>query len=154
MVAGIFPVYCGVRPPTSVVREALEVGGYKDLAEAEQQAFERLNADRVGAGLPALTWSDEVATFARAHSEDMAQNGFFAHVSPTRGDFATRTADLASTASGENLGLGRSPAAIQTDLMNSPGHRANIVSRRFTEVGIGAAQNTSGLYITQIFRAP
>jgi len=154
MVAGIFPVYCGMRPPTSVVVDQLEVGGYTDLADAERQVFTRLNADRAAANLPTLTWSDEAAAVARAHSQDMATGGFFAHVSPTRGDFEARTATLSGRAKGENIGMGQSPASIQSSLMGSPAHRSNILSPDFTELGIGAASNADGLYITQIFRAP
>ena len=154
MVAGIFPVYCGMRPPTSVVVDQLEIGGYTDLADAERQVFTRLNADRAAANLPALTWSDDAAVLARAHSQDMATGGFFAHVSPTHGDFEARTATLSGRYKGENIGMGQSPAGIQSSLMGSPGHRSNILSSDFTEIGIGAASNADGLYITQIFYTP
>ena len=78
----------------------------------------------------------------------------FSLVPPTHGDFEARTATLSGRAKGENIGMGQSPAGIQSSLMGSPGHRGNILSPDFTELGVGAASNADGLYITQIFRAP
>jgi uncharacterized protein YkwD len=63
---------------------------------------------------------------------------------------------LQFTAAGENIAYGqRTPAEVMRDWMNSPGHRNNILSRSFSQIGVGLAKNSSGVcYWTQQFIHP
>jgi uncharacterized protein YkwD len=109
-----------------------------------------VNAERAQHGLPALQASQRLESAAARHSADMVQRHFFHHVSPEGGtltDRVRRAGYLSGTgewALGENIGWGTgslgSPAAIVRGWMNSPPHRAVILSRRFREAGVGVAR--------------
>jgi len=119
-----------------------------------------LNADRVRFGLPILERDARLDAVARAHSEDMRDNGFFAHVSPTTGGPGDRLARASYKALGhaENIALEGSIHAAETDLLASLGHRANILSRAVTHVGLGVAKGSvegrTEWYLTQLFARP
>jgi uncharacterized protein YkwD len=109
-----------------------------------------VNAERAQDGLPALQASERLQSAAARHSADMVQRHFFQHVSPegrTLTDRVKRTGYLGGAdewALGENIGWGTgslgTPAAIVRGWMNSPPHRAVILSRRFREAGVGVAR--------------
>jgi uncharacterized protein YkwD len=153
-----FPFYCGQDPPTQVV---VTVGGgdtYADAADAERIIFRQMNADRAAAGLPPLAWDEKAAAIARAHSQDMATNHFVAHVSPTTGTAAdrARAGGLATPLVLENVARAYSPGEAQRGFMNSPGHRANLLSSDATHVGVGVVlgdevQGQREIYVTQLF---
>ena len=119
----------------------------------KQQLFDLTNADRVKHGFSILKQSDQVAETARKHSTDMAQNHYFDHENlQGQSPFDRMTADgLSFTQAGENLAYGQ-PSAIfaHEGLMNSPGHRKNILHKEFTYLGIGVAFNSdSQPYFTE-----
>lgn len=154
-----FPVWCGVEPPTAIeLRSGGATDTFADATDAEKIIFQLLNEDRRRAGLPDLAWDDRAAAVARKHSEDMRDNGFVAHVSPTTGSASDR-AKVGGIVTGlvlENIARAYSPREAEEGLMNSPGHRANVLSREATHVGVGVAvgAGTSGLrelYVTQLF---
>lgn len=126
-----------------------------NISDLEQQMVNMVNKDRAAAGLPALKISSALTTNARLHSEDMAKNNFFSHTSPTRGSFSQRVkgSGIKYSAAGENIARYNSVEKAQAGLMNSEGHRANILSKTFTHVGIGIVwDNDKGAYsITQWF---
>jgi uncharacterized protein YkwD len=109
-----------------------------------------VNAERAQEGLPALQASERLKSAAARHSADMVQRHFFQHVSPEGGtltDRVKRTGYVGGAdewALGENIGWGTgslgTPAAIVRGWMNSPPHRAVILSRRFREAGVGVAR--------------
>jgi uncharacterized protein YkwD len=105
-----------------------------------------VNAARAEAKLDPLAADDALAAVARAHAADMEANHYFAHVSPTTGDVADRLrrAKLRWRVFGENLAAGASAEDMHRGLMGSPGHRANILEPRFTNVGIGIVVSGSG----------
>ncbi|MFD5636431.1 CAP domain-containing protein [Streptomyces sp. NPDC127077] len=113
------------------------------------------NAERASAGLPPLTADATLTTAAQAHSADMVARDFYAHISPEGGRPWDRAAAAGSThrAIGENIACGqRSPAEVVQGWMDSPGHRANILKRDFTHIGIGlAGGGRAGTYWTQLF---
>jgi len=123
----------------------------------ESRSFELLNGARGRVGEAPLAFDEAAAAVARAHSEAMRDQGFFGHVDPQRGDLGQRLAATAIVFSvaAENL------AAVEHDadpagfahahLMDSPGHRQNILDPRFSEVGVGVARAGDGYWITQIF---
>jgi uncharacterized protein YkwD len=121
-----------------------------------------------------LRWRDDLAAVADAHSADMIRRHFMAHVNPDGKNPAARLADarIRYSAYGENIAGGPTglpmpnpergimtgyPSVQQAHigLMNSPGHRENILSPLFTNIGIGIMSNLDGtLVITQVFVHP
>lgn len=124
------------------------------LTADEEQAVELLNADRSAHGLPPLRVNLTVAALAREYAQDMIDRGYFSHVSPEGETFTDRLAryGVAFRSAGENLGMNGSVAAAERMLMNSPAHRANILSKDFSEVGIGVRAAADGsVYVVQVF---
>jgi uncharacterized protein YkwD len=155
-----FPVYCGIEPPSESPALEAETEGPLDAAKAEQSVFALVNRDRAAAGLPALVWDGRLAAVARAHSEDMAQDNYVAHVSPRFGTVndRIRRASLTPTLLSENVGRAYSAGQAQRGFMLSPGHRGNVIDKRVTHVGIGVAVGRSEggqtpLFVTQLFAA-
>lgn len=101
------------------------------------------NAERRSRGLPPLRLNDRLALAAQDHAGDMVSSGYFAHQSLRGTTFIVRIKRRGYRGSnvGENIAAGdgdlAKPAAIVHDWMTSSGHRANILSRRFNEIGIG-----------------
>ena len=119
------------------------------------------NAAEVGGRLSLLTWNDRLAAVARAHSLDMLNRSFFAHVDPEGNTPAMRVkaAGIGWQAVGENIAIYPSVAAAETAFMNEPhdghNHRSIILSSKYTEVGVGIVQGPDGnYYITQEFIQP
>lgn len=134
-----FPVYCGVDPPSSI-HLAMEVLDRRVTAEQIAKAnFAYLNDARRMRGLRALEWDAQAARIALSHSHDMAKNGFVGHRSPTTGDVADRfeAAKVEGAVIRENVARGYGPKGIHDSLMNSPGHRINVLAEDVTHVGIG-----------------
>ena len=154
-----FPVWCGTEPPVSLVIEpARDVDGAVSADEAEKRLLALMNRDRQAAGLPALVWDDRVAAVARAHSEDMRQTKIVAHISPTTGSAAdrVRAANIKTAVVLENVARAYGIEEAHDGLMNSPGHRANVMSAVATHVGIGVVygEEVSGrreMFLTQVF---
>lgn len=104
------------------------------------------NSDRTQNGLPALTVSPVLEQAAQLKANDMAAKGYFAHVSPSGEDpwYWFAQVGYNFTYAGENLAVYFSDSdAVNTAWMNSPEHRANILSDNFTQIGIATAQ---GMY--------
>lgn len=124
----------------------------------ETEVIKLVNAERAKAGLPALKHNWQLSRVARYKSADMANKGYFSHNSPTYGTpfQMMENFGLRFSAAGENIAYGqRTPAEVMRDWMNSPGHRNNIMSRSFTEIGVGLAKNKNGAcYWTQQFMKP
>jgi len=114
-----------------------------------------LNKERRAQGLRPFQADAEAAGVARAHSMDMFARGYFSHINPDGDDPFTRMrrGKLRFVAAGENLALGRTLPMAHKGLMNSPGHRANILRPAFGRVGIGIVDGGRyGLMVTQNFR--
>jgi uncharacterized protein YkwD len=111
-----------------------------------------LNAQRTRRHLPRLILNDKLSIAARVHSSAMVRGKFFSHDSADGSSFLDRirsTGYLFGVSGwyvGENIAYGsgdRSSArSIGRAWMNSPPHRANILSRSFREIGIGVANGT------------
>lgn len=123
--------------------------------DLEARMLELVNSERAAAGLPALAPDPEMTGVARKHSSDMFARGYFAHQTPeglSPFDRMKRDAVSFRTA-GENLALAPTLSVAHTGLMNSPGHRANILRPEFGRLGIGVMDGGSrGLMVTQNFR--
>jgi uncharacterized protein YkwD len=113
-----------------------------------------LNAERARHGLPRLKLNKKLSTAARRHTRDMVRRDYFAHDSLGGGTFLDRIRrsgylkGARSWSVGENLAWGSrersAPRAITSMWMNSAGHRANILSPAFREVGIGFSIGAPG----------
>ena len=118
----------------------------------EQEVVRLVNAERAKYGLSALTEDWELSRVARYKSQDMHDNHYFAHSSPTYGTpfQMIRAFGLSYRAAGENIAMGYpTPAAVVAGWMNSEGHRANILSSSYTKIGVGYVAD--GHYWTQQF---
>jgi uncharacterized protein YkwD len=131
--------------------------------EAEARLLELVNRDRTRHGLRELETDADLSAMARAHSADMRDHGFFAHVSPRTGRLVERaeSAGIRFQRLAENIAVNRDVDAAEAALMRSPGHRMNILGADFTHVGLGVAfaqddQGNRRTYVTQAFllRAP
>jgi uncharacterized protein YkwD len=119
----------------------------------EHQMFDLTNATRVHHGLHALVWDEKVKETARKHSSDMANNGYFDHTNlEGQSPFDRMLEDqITFTVAGENLAYGQfSSIFAHEGLMNSLGHRKNILKAEFDYLGVGVAFNQeSHPYYTQ-----
>jgi hypothetical protein len=124
----------------------------RDEAAAED-IFELLNRARIEEGLDPLAWSAPLAEVGEGHATEMYVEGYFSHTSPVTGTVADRVADagIPYLVVGENLALAATARTAHAGLMDSPGHRANIVGERFTRVGIGVIRGPYGLMVVQVF---
>jgi uncharacterized YkwD family protein len=127
-------------------------GDSASVSTLERQVVELVNQERVSYGLAPLTLNVQLCDGARLKSQDMHDNRYFDHNSPTYGTPYDMMASLGITyaSAGENIAMGYATAeAVVNAWMNSPGHRANILSENFTEIGVGHVAD--GNYWTQWF---
>jgi uncharacterized protein YkwD len=118
----------------------------------ESEIHRLVNEERAKAGKPLLQWSDRLTDLARQHSADMRDNNYFSH-----GNFAQRIRTVCGGAAGENIfySFGKDSSQIAqaavTAWMNSPGHKANILSSLYHNEGVGIAVSSTKVYVTQDF---
>jgi len=121
---------------------ARETTGLRDPAAVREEMLTRVNAVRKNAGFKPLRLNSNLDKAAQRHAEDMLARGYFAHESPsgTTVRERSRKAGYDWTAIGENIAFGQTSVeeVVQT-WMDSPGHRKNILSRNFSELGVGLA---------------
>ncbi len=116
------------------------------------------NRERAGHGLAPLTLERRLTAAAQAHGQDMVNRRFFAHDSPDGRSVADRVLAAGYTyrVVAENIAAGqRTVEEVVDGWMNSPGHRANILSPDVRQIGIGFA--TGGEYgnmWVQVFGTP
>lgn len=126
-------------------KDTLYTAGSEALKEGfEYQLFDLTNATRVNHDLPILQWDEDVRETARKHSTDMAENQYFSHTNlQGQSPFdRMREDEIAFTSAGENLAYGQfSSIFAHQGLMNSLGHRENILHNGFNELGIGVDFN-------------
>lgn len=136
--------------------EAPSGNGGQTASEA-QEILRLVNEQRAQNGLAALTLSDKLCELATLKAEDMVANNYFDHTSPTYGTpFEMMQAfDVSYRSAGENIAAGqRTPEEVMNAWMNSSGHRANILSADYTELGVGVGVGQRGIYWVQLFRKP
>lgn len=123
--------------------------------DIEAEMLILVNKERTQRGLKPLEADPELAIVARKHSVDMFARGYFSHYTPEGANpFDRMTAGgVRFLTAGENLALAQTLAIAHKGLMNSPGHRANILNPTFGRLGIGIEDGgIYGLMITQNFR--
>ena len=122
------------------------------VSSYESEVIRLVNEIRQQNGLRPLAANWELSRVARYKSQDMRNNGYFSHNSPTYGTpFQMLSAfGLSYRTSGENIAKGyASPQAVVNGWMNSSGHRANILNASYTQIGVGYV--SGGNYWTQLF---
>lgn len=122
---------------------------------AEERLLALVNEERRREGLATLELDEGLVPVAHAHATEMFDLGYFAHESPNTGDPFDRlaAADVVYLAAGENLAYAPTVEIAHRGLMDSPGHRANILAPEFGRAGIGVVRSRyHGLMIVQLFR--
>ena len=113
-----------------------------------------VNAERARYGLSALTIDVKVQQAAQVRAQETVQS--FSHTRPSGASFssALTEAGVSYTRAGENIAYGQAtPQAVVSAWMDSEGHRANILSRNFTKIGVGYTLSGGAAYWAQLFTA-
>jgi uncharacterized protein YkwD len=117
----------------------------RPLNSAETHLFKETNALRARNGLPALAQHYELTDEARAWAARMAAQGALAHSDP-------KTWRVSWQAVAENVGAGTSIESVTTSLIASDGHRANMLSSKYSHMAVGTARGKDGrIYAVQLF---
>ncbi len=113
---------------------------------AESAMLQLVNQERASAGLQHLKMDAALRTLSRTYAKDLFARGYFSHYNPEGQSPFDRmeNAGIRYSAAGENLALAPNLSLAHQGLMNSPGHRANILSEDYGRVGIGVIDG--GMY--------
>ena len=132
----------------------------KFMAEVEQAIYNKVNEERAKAGVPALSYNTTMEKYARIKSQDMGDNNYFSHTD-LNGNYITtqmKADGVTYNAWGENIayiGGITDPTALanqfMTNWMNSQGHKENILSTKFSSIGVGVYKIGNKVYATQEF---
>ncbi|MGI6711454.1 MAG: CAP domain-containing protein [Bacillota bacterium] len=125
--------------PKSDSTPAANTTPISSLTADEQKMIDLVNAERTSRGLQALKVDMRLVTTARMKSRDMIDKGYFSHNSPTYGSpfDLMKSQGITYRFAGENIAGMNTVEGAHNGLMNSEGHRANILSPNFTHIGIG-----------------
>ncbi len=140
----VLALACSLLP--SVVAAPAAEAAIDSVREADFIAL--VNIERAKNDLPALTPVSDIREVARTHSVTMAQESRLHH-NPTFSQEITNWQVV-----GENVGRGPSVESLHRALMNSEGHRANILHERYTQIGVGVEVRDGQVWVTQNFRRP
>jgi hypothetical protein len=117
-------------------------------SSTDGQFFSLTNASRAANGQPAYVWRSDLASVAYGQAARMASSGKLYH----NPNLATDVRNYSFA--GENVGYGPTVSAIENAFINSPEHRANILDRDFTEVGVGSVTVNGRIWVSVVFRKP
>ncbi len=120
---------------------------------SEQRLFLATNIARENQQLPLLKWDDSLAQAARAHAEWLVQNRQLSHQYQGEPDLASRVAQQGAhfQSVAENIAVGPSADSLQTQWMNSPPHRRNILDPNLNAIGFAVVQQGGSLYAVADF---
>jgi uncharacterized protein YkwD len=141
--------------PDERVDLPFKVENTRPRPDLEAEMLEMVNREREKAGLKPLAPDPELTEIARKHSADMFARSYFSHNTPENKTPFDRMkeANVRFLTAGENLALAPTLPIAHTGLMNSPGHRANILQPKFGRLGIGIMDGgRRGLMVSQEFR--
>lgn len=149
--------------PQKVTEEPQKVAATSSdsyIAEIEQAIFARVNKERSANGLAPLSYNNTMENYARLKSKDMGDRGYFDHANP-EGELITaqmKRDGVNYNSWGENIAYIQRDSTnasladqFMTNWMNSPGHRANILSGNFASIGVGVYKVGNTYYATQEF---
>jgi uncharacterized protein YkwD len=140
--------------------------GYRFDTGFEAEFIKRINDERAKRGLAKLNTRPELIDSARFHSLDMARNAFFGHSGPDHrmvwhrvAAFDRRALTAGSTENVAMLEVMRGPfnlakesvPRLHQNLMDSKGHRDNILNAELTDMAIGVVVTDRGVWVTQVF---
>jgi uncharacterized protein YkwD len=129
------------------------IGSDAWLRVIEDRVVSIVNDERRKRGLQPLRHDDRLRRSARAHSDDMAARGYFAHIAPdgkSPGDWMRELGYPAPAA--ENIARGQpDPPQVMMTWMNSPPHRASIIHPAVRAIGVGVRHGAAGPWWTQHF---
>ena len=109
----------------------------------------QINADRAKVGRAAFTARADLAALALRHSQTMAAKNSLYH----NPNLVTQVNNWQAV--GENVGMGGNTRGLHAAFMNSPAHRANLLDKDFTEIGLGVTVDARGvMWVTEVFRRP
>lgn len=120
----------------------------------EKEIFDLINKQRSANGLPTLRIDEEVQRVARIKAQDMVDNNYFSHTSPTYGSpfDMLKSFKVSYKTAGENIAANSSNTGTVDAWMNSSGHRANILNGSFNYTGIGVVSSPKyGKMYVQMF---
>ena len=131
---------------TEIVNLNFKTNSFTTDWAAEEKMLSLINQERFSRGLLQLESWNKLTDVARSHCEDMLKRGYFSHYTPDGLSPFDRMAqaDISFNYAGENLALAPSVDLAMKGLMQSPGHRENILSPNFRRVGIGVID--AGVY--------
>lgn len=132
----------------ALVTGAVTAGPASAATSVEETFTSKLNQARVARGVPRLAVRPQLVSVARSWAATMARESKLFH-NPR----LTTEVDNWRWV-GENVGYGPDALTVHAAFMNSPGHRANILDRDYTEVGIGAVTVGGRVWVAQVFRRP
>lgn len=124
------------------------------LSADEQEIFDLINKKRTENGLSALKIDNEVQRVARIKAQDMVDNNYFSHTSPTYGSpfDMLNSFKISYKSAGENIAGNSNNSATVEAWMNSAGHKANILNSSYNYTGIGVVKsNKYGKIYVQMF---
>jgi uncharacterized protein YkwD len=136
------PLYCFLFAVPQADYFARETGGLNDMEAVSREMLDQVNAARKREGLKPLRLNPTLAKSAQRHAEDMLKRGYFDHRSPagTTVRERSRAAGYQWAAIGENIAFGQTSVdEVVETWLESPGHRKNILSPNFSELGVGLA---------------
>ena len=150
------------RSTTTPVAQSPKPSSSFALSTVASQIHSRTNTARANKGLSKLTYDATLASLAQTRSADMSKNNYFSHTSPNGCDLTCHFSSLNYVASafGENLAeytefheFTESELAAEFISMwlNSPSHRANLMSSNFTREGIAVATKGNRVVVTVVF---
>lgn len=117
------------------------------------QVIKLVNKERAKEGLPELRYDAKIEKAALVRAKETVAS--FSHTRPDGSSFSTALKEqgVSYRGAGENIAWGqKTPEEVMEGWMNSPGHRANIMNKNFTKIGVGYYQNAQGRnYWTQLF---
>lgn len=120
----------------------------------EKEVFDLINKQRTNNGLAALKNDSEVQRVARIKAQDIVDNNYFSHTSPTYGSpfDMLKSFKISYKTAGENIAGNSSNSSAVTAWMNSSGHKANILNSNFNYTGIGVVSSPKyGKMYVQLF---
>lgn len=120
----------------------------------EKEVYDLINKQRAQNGLSPLKENSELQRVARIKAQDMVNNNYFSHTSPTYGSpfDMMKSFKISYNTAGENIAGNSSNSSAVTAWMNSPGHRANILNSSFNQTGIGVVTGSKyGKIYVQMF---
>ncbi|HTK60382.1 MAG TPA: CvpA family protein [Candidatus Baltobacteraceae bacterium] len=122
--------------------------------ESEEEMLRKVDIERFKQGLKPLTVDPELRDVARAHARDMFERGYFAHIDPDgiKPYQRVKNAGIVFGVTGENMAMAGDVSVAHEGLMQSPGHRANILRVDYRKIGVGVIDGgVYGKMFVQVF---